>query len=64
MREQLLLSEFDTLVVDEADVILETERSVVPVDLDVKDLCRDLTVTVVANIVLPKNELQRNRKFA
>ena len=58
MREQLLLAKLDVLVIDEADVVLESEGSVVLVDLEVEHFRGHLAVAVVANVVLPENELQ------
>ena len=58
MREQLSLAKLDVLVIDEADVVLESEGSVVLVDFQVEHFRGHLAVAVLANIVLSENELQ------
>ena len=44
-------------MVDEADVVLESEGSVVLVDGEAEDVRGHLAVALLANVVLPENKL-------
>ena len=53
-----ILAKLDALVVDEADVVLESEGSVVLVDGEAEDVRGHLAVALLANVVLPENKLR------